>query len=157
MEDPALAKGIVKREVTRVITPGTVVESNMLDEKKNNYVAGIYRLGIYYGLAYSDVSTGEFSTTEIVEGNNFSKLIDELSRFEPAELVVNMELYQDEVQIQNIKNRFNTYISVREYDEEVSKRINWIECFKFAWEQYGIENVENFLTNSNNFPLNPQV
>ena len=65
MEDPATAKGIVKRDVTRVITPGTVIESNMLDDKKNNYLASIYRVGIYYGFAYSDVSTGEFSVTEI--------------------------------------------------------------------------------------------
>ena len=116
MEDPSTAKGIVKREVTRVITPGTVIEANMLDEKRNNYVAAIYRVGIYYGLAYSDVSTGEFYTTEITEGNNFSKLLDELSRFEPAELVVNNELYQDTIEIQTIKNKFNTYISLREYD-----------------------------------------
>ncbi len=116
MEDPATAKGIVKREVTRVITPGTVVETNMLDEKKNNYVASIFRVGVYYGLAYADVSTGEFYTTEIVDSNNFAKLLNELARFEPAEVVVNNELYQDVVQIQTIKNKFNAYISFREYD-----------------------------------------
>lgn len=116
MEDPATAKGIVKREVTRVITPGTVVETNMLDEKKNNYVASIFRVGVYYGLAYADVSTGEFYTTEIVESNNFAKLLNELARFEPAELVVNDELYQDVVQMQTIKNKFNTYVSLRNYE-----------------------------------------
>ena len=104
MEDPALAKGIVKREVTRVITPGTIIETNMLDEKKNNYIASIYRVGIYYGLAYSDVSTGEFFTTEIIEGNNYNKLLNELSRFEPAEIVVNEDLYNDAETIQDIKN-----------------------------------------------------
>ncbi len=111
MEDPALAKGIVKREVTRVITPGTIIETNMLDEKKNNYIASIYRVGIYYGLAYADVSTGEFATTEITEGNNYNKLLNELSRFEPAEIVVNEDLYNDEEAINDIKNRFQTYIT----------------------------------------------
>lgn len=119
MEDPALAKGIVKREVIRVITPGTIIEANMLEEKKNNYIASIYRVGIYYGLAYSDVSTGEFLTTEIIEGNNYSKLLNELSRFEPAEIVVNDELYNDEETIQDIKNRFKTYITKND-DESVS-------------------------------------
>ena len=92
MEDPALAKGLVKRDVIRVITPGTVIESNILEEKKNNYISSIYKVGIHYGLAYSDVSTGEFCTTEIVEGNNFAKLINELVRFTPAEIVVNPEM-----------------------------------------------------------------
>ena len=119
MEDPALAKGIVKREVIRVITPGTVIESNMLDERKNNYIAAIYRVGIYYGLAYSDVSTGEFFTTEMVDGNNYSKLLNELSRFEPAEIVVNEELFNDNETIQDIKNRFQTYVTKSNYDDQI--------------------------------------
>ena len=123
MEDPALAKGLVKRDVIRVITPGTIVETNMLDEKKNNYIASIYKLGIYYGLAYSDVSTGEFATTEITEGNNYTKLLNELSRFEPIEIVVNSELYNETNIITDIKNRFNTYISMRDkiLDVDVSR------------------------------------
>ena len=123
MEDPALAKGLVKRDVIRVITPGTIVETNMLDEKKNNYIASIYKLGIYYGLAYSDVSTGEFATTEITEGNNYTKLLNELSRFEPIEIVVNSELYNETNIIADIKNRFNTYISMRDkiLDVDVSR------------------------------------
>ena len=118
-EDPALAKGLVKREVIRVVTPGTIIESNMLDEKKNNYIASIYKVGVYYGLAYSDVSTGEFYTTEITAGNNFSKLLNELSRFEPIEIVVNDELYNDTIALQDIKNKFNTYISVRDNSLEI--------------------------------------
>ena len=112
MEDPALAKGIVKREVTRVITPGTIVESNMLDDKKNNYIASIYRVGIYYGFAYSDVSTGEFAVTEITSGNNFSKILDEIARVMPAEIVVNPEMAKD-FGIRIIQSKFNTYITER--------------------------------------------
>ncbi len=135
MEDPALAKGIVKREVIRVITPGTIIETNMLDEKKNNYIASIYRVGIYYGLAYADVSTGEFSTTEITEGNNYSKLLSELSRFEPAEIVVNEELFKDEAFVQDIKNRFHTYITVDgEYVETEVERPSALEKLPYAKE-----------------------
>ena len=111
MEDPALAKGLVKRDVIRVITPGTVIESNILEEKKNNYISSIYKVGIHYGLAYSDVSTGEFCTTEIVEGNNFAKLMNELVRFTPAEIVVNPEMFASTSEINTIQEKFKTYIT----------------------------------------------
>ena len=118
MEDPATAKGIVKREVTRVITPGTVIEANMLDDKKNNYIAAICKLGPYYGLAYSDVSTGEFATTQIVEGNNFLKLLNELVRVAPAEIVVNQEMYQSKNELKAINDRLVTYIDISKNVEE---------------------------------------
>jgi DNA mismatch repair protein MutS len=123
MEDPALAKGMVKRDVIRVITPGTIVESNMLDEKKNNYLAGIFKTGIYYGLSYTDVSTGEFYTTQITEGNNFNKLYSELSRFSPAEIVVNEEMFKDSTAISTIKNSFNTYITTKSDDSAEDENI----------------------------------
>lgn len=118
LEEPALAKGIVKRDVTRVITPGTVIESNILDEKKNNYLASIYRKGSNFGIAYSDVSTGEFYTTEFSEKNNFPKVLNELGRFEPAEIVVNSEMFNDKSEIDTISKKFKTYITNRENEEE---------------------------------------
>ena len=60
LEDPKQAKGIVKRDVIRVVTPGTVMESNLLEEKKNNYIMSIYKKGIYFGIAVCDVTTGTF-------------------------------------------------------------------------------------------------
>ena len=117
LEDPSLAKGLVKRNVTRVITPGTVIESNMLDDKKNNYIAAIYRVGVYYGFAYSDVSTGEFCTTEAIAGNNFSKILDEIARVMPAEIVVNQEMAADALGIKTIQDKFNSYITIREPSE----------------------------------------
>ena len=118
MEDPATAKGIVKRDVIRVITPGTVIESNILEEKKNNYIAAIFKIGTYYGLAYSDVSTGEFCTTEITEGNNFNKLLNELVRFSPAEIVANSELYASVSEMKEISEKMNTYITLGNTEEE---------------------------------------
>jgi len=137
MEDPATAKGLVKRDVIRVITPGTVVESNMLDEKKNNYVASIYRTGISYGLAYADVSTGEFYTTEINTGNNFSKLLNEISKIMPAEIVVNNEMYADTTSVNLIRDRFSTYVSMQDFNEEavfalVAKGYEEVEKMQFA-------------------------
>ena len=114
VEDPSLAKGLVKRDVTRVVTPGTVIETNMLDDKKNNYIASLYRTGIYYGFAYSDISTGEFYVTEAISGNNFSKILDEMARVQPAEIVVNPEMAGDETQISTIKEKYGSFITVRE-------------------------------------------
>ncbi len=114
LEDPSLAKGLVKRDVTRIITPGTVTESNMLDDKKNNFIASLYRAGIYYGFAYADISTGEFYTTEATMGNNYSKIIDEIARVKPAEIVVNPEMANDEKQMTLLKEKYGVYVTVRE-------------------------------------------
>ena len=93
LEDPKLTKGMVKRDVIRIITPGTVIESNMLDEKKNNYIMSVFKKGIYFGIAICDVSTGSFYSTKIVENNNFATLLDEIAKYNPAELIVNSFLY----------------------------------------------------------------
>lgn len=67
VEDPSQAKGVVKREVTRVVTPGTVIDQMMLDEKSNNYILSVYYENGGYGMAYADISTGEFVTLSIEE------------------------------------------------------------------------------------------
>ncbi len=114
VEDPALAKGLVKREVIKIVTPGTVTDSSMLDDKKNNYLACIYAKGPMYGLAIVDVSTGEFSTTRITWGNTHSKLFDELAKYSPAEILTNQILYQSAEITGLLRNRFNAYISPME-------------------------------------------
>ena len=116
LEDPKLTKGMVKRDVVRIITPGTVIESNMLDEKKNNYIMSVFKKGIYFGIAICDVSTGDFYSTKIVENNNFAILLDELAKFNPAEIVVNSFLYSSSEEINTIRKRFNVYIN--NFDDE---------------------------------------
>ena len=111
MEDPKFAKGMVKREVVRIVTPGTVIETNLLDEKKNNYIMSIYKNGIYYGISVCDLSTGDFRSTQIKETNNFSILVDEISRYSPAEIVVNENMYNSQEEISKIKERFSVYIT----------------------------------------------
>ena len=112
MEDPKEAKGIVKREVIRVVTPGTVIESNLLEEKKNNYIMSIYKAGIYYGLGVCDVSTGDFYATQICENNNFSKLLDEISRYSPSEVIVNKMMFETKSELSKIQERFKVYVSL---------------------------------------------
>lgn len=96
LEDPKLAKGIVKRDVVRVVTPGTVIESNILDEGTNNYLAAIVRVNLSYGLAACDISTGEFTAASLSGDYGFSKLKSEMARFDPKECIVPDELYNDE-------------------------------------------------------------
>ena len=84
MEDPAQAKGIVERDITRIVTPGTVTESCMLDEGKNNYMGCIYGDGAGYGLAFCDVSTGAFFATTCADDQSAAS---ELGRFSPSEVI----------------------------------------------------------------------
>ena len=84
MEDPATAKGLVKRDIIRVVTPGTVTESSMLDATRNNFLASVCPNGGQYGLCFCDVSTGQFSATL---AENWEKALDELTRFQPSEMV----------------------------------------------------------------------
>ncbi|PSR18517.1 DNA mismatch repair protein MutS [filamentous cyanobacterium CCP3] len=84
VEDPAVAQGLVKREVTRVITPGTVIEEGMLSASQNNFLASVVVAGHHWGLAHADVSTGEFSTTQ---GEDLDQLCQELLRLQPAEVL----------------------------------------------------------------------
>ena len=111
LEDPKNAKGIVKRGVIRVVTPGTIVESNMLEERKNNYIMSIFKSGIYFGISVCDISTGEFYSAEIKDNNNFPQLLDEIARYSPSELVINSNLADCTEEMSKIRERFNTYIT----------------------------------------------
>ena len=84
MEDPATAKGLVERDVTRIITPGTVTESCMLEESRNNYFAALYGEGGKFGLAFCDISTGEFYTTVCP---SLDAAVSEIGRFAPTEII----------------------------------------------------------------------
>lgn len=102
VEDPKTAKGIVKREVIRVISAGTVIESNMLDETKNNYLAVCCLLYGSMGLCFADVSTGSVYLTEFSD-NIDENTVDELSRFMPSEVLINKEA--------SLLKRFSLFVS----------------------------------------------
>ncbi len=88
MEDPKSAKGLVKRDVIRVITPGTLIETNMLEEGVNNFIASIYLEGECYGVAVADISTGEIHLTQFEDPQD-ETIKNEISRFAPSEIVFN--------------------------------------------------------------------
>ena len=110
VEDPALAKGIVKREIVKIYTPGTVTEDNMLDMRKNNFLMSVYNFKDFYGLAVADVTTGEFKATSISYGNTTGKLYDEIAKYSPAEIIINNN--NTEELVRDIKKKFNIYITV---------------------------------------------
>ena len=111
LEDPKEAKGIVKRGVIRILTPGTIVESNLLEEKKNNYIMSICKSGIYFGISVCDISTGEFYSSEIKGENNFALLLDEIARFAPSEIIANSMMFECQEEMDKIRERFSIYMS----------------------------------------------
>ena len=111
VEDPSQAKGIVKRDVIRVVTPGTVTDSVMLDEKKNNYILCIYKMGIYFGVCVADVSTGAIKATSILWGNSELKMLDEVAKYSPSEVIFNNMAFDDVHLMTQFKRRFTSNIS----------------------------------------------
>ena len=111
VENPKESKGIVKRDVIKVVTPGTITESSLLEEKRNNYIMSIFKSGIFFGIAVCDISTGDFLASEIREENNFERLLDEISRYSPSEIIANKMLMECTEEVNKIKERFDVYIS----------------------------------------------
>ena len=143
LEDPKNAKGIVKRGVIRVVTPGTLVESNMLEERKNNYIMSIYKSGIYFGISTCDISTGEFYSSEIKDNNNFPILLDELARYSPSELVVNSMMTDCIDEIDKIKQRFEKIYITKFDDKNFSSELNNLNLrFKIVGDNN--KEIENF-------------
>ncbi|MFT4107242.1 MAG: DNA mismatch repair protein MutS [Lacrimispora sp.] len=108
MEDPKQAKGLVRREVIRVVTPGTITSAQALDETKNNYLMGIVYIGETFGIAVADISTGDFLVTEV---ESERELVDEINKFTPSEIICNEAFYVSGVDIEEIKNRYHAVIS----------------------------------------------
>ncbi len=112
MEDPALAKGIVRRAITRVLTPGTITDSSALDDKKNNYILCIYRLGMQYGMAACDITTGAFEALRFVTGNTSAKLLNQIARYQPSEIICNGAFANDPL-FTFITGQYQVMITVR--------------------------------------------
>jgi len=111
MEDPATAKGIVKRDVIRIITPGTVIEGNMLEDGVNNYLCSIYYNGKSSGICFADVSTGEFHITVIDGDDAENKIVNQLSTYQPKEILINAKAL-DFTQPEAFAKRINAGVEV---------------------------------------------
>nr|WP_024835931.1 DNA mismatch repair protein MutS [Clostridium sp. 12(A)] len=123
MEDPKLTKGLVKREVIRVVTPGTITSAQALDETKNNYLMGIVYVGETFGISVADITTGEFLLTEV---ESERELTDEINKFNPSEIICNEAFYVSGVDIEEIKNRYHAVVSSLDnhfFSDEVCRKI----------------------------------
>jgi len=147
LEDPKKARGIVRRGVVEVVTPGAALYDKLLDTKKNNYLASI-TLGkekgfLICGLAFTDISTGDFYVSEI----DFENLIDLLVSFSPAEILIDKK-YKDDIQ-----NRLNTYPGKL----AITKIESWIFDYEFAHEaltnQFGTVSLKGFGIESMNYAV----
>lgn len=122
MEDPKQAKGLVKREVIRVVTPGTITSSQALDETKNNYLMAIVYLGDKMGVSVADITTGDFLVTEV--GSERS-LFDEINKFSPAEIIYNDAFAMSGISLDEMKDRYHFAVSAVDshyfQDESCSK------------------------------------
>ena len=112
VEDPKEAKGLVKREVIRVVTPGTNIDQLALDESSNNYIMSlVYNRGIF-GIASCDVSTADFYLTEV---DSIRKLTDELYRFNPAEIIYNKSIYESGIDITDLAEKLGAADGFKKY------------------------------------------
>ena len=142
VEDPKTAKGIVKREVIRVVTPGTNLDTQGLDETKNNYIMCIVYMADRYGLSVADVTTGEYLVTEL---DSQTKLMDELYEFMPSEIVCNEAFYMSGLDLDDLKNRLHMAIYSLEawYFDDTLCRETLQEHFKVAsLEGIGLSDYE---------------
>lgn len=129
VEDPKLTKGLVKREVVRIVTPGTNLSTQSLDESKNNYLMGIVYIDGCFGLSVVDVTTGDYLATE-VDSNR--KLIDEINKFMPSEIICNDAFFMSGIDIDDLRNRMQIAVSSLEswyFDEALCER-TLMEHFK---------------------------
>ncbi len=107
VEDPKTAKGIVKRDVVRIVTPGTNLDTQALDETRNNYIMCIVYIADRYGVSVADISTGDYFVTEIPDS---AKLMDEIYRFSPSEIICNEAFYMSGMDLDSMKERLGITI-----------------------------------------------
>ncbi len=139
VEDPKLAKGLVKREVTRIVTPGTNLDMQALDDTRNNYLMCIAYIADRYGISVCDVTTGQFKSTEVDSVRN---LLDEIYKYSPAEIVCNDSFLVSGVDVEDIKYRLSVSVYPLEawyFDDELCIRkirdhfkVESVGCFGFS-------------------------
>ena len=136
-EDPKFAKGLVKRGIVRVVTPGTLIDSSLLNDKQNNFFASVTQIGSLFGLAYLDLSTAEF---QVVEFNDLQDLINELHRLKPAEFLTPQRFYTAHPKLfQELRHSFGALVNTRD---------NWTfeyqTTFEFLVQHFKVHNLDGF-------------
>ena len=142
LEDPKLAKGIVKRDVVRIVTPGTNLDTQALDETKNNYIMCLVYSADRYGVSVADVTTGEYMVTEL---DSKTKLFDELFKLMPSEIICNEAFCMSGADLEALKDRLGFTVYTLEpwyFDDDLCTR-TLVEHFKVSsLESLGIEDCE---------------
>ena len=135
-EDPKMAKGIVKREVVKIITPGTVVDVEALDAKSNNYLMSILKIENKIGIAYIDITTGEFKVTEVEKDADFGKLFNEINKIEPKEVLVTEDFYRE------IKEKLDDFL---QKNDSVVTFVNKVrDSAKYLMDYFEIVSLESY-------------
>ena len=145
LEDPATAKGIVKRDVIRVVTPGTVINSKMLDEKKNNFLCAVYGHKTTFGAAFSDLTTGEVFVTSV---SGRQRLIDEIARYSPTEIVVSSEVFKNAKLRDELRYRFNASL------EMISAEPTRDSCEHLIYQWFHITDLSELHLSEDYFTVN---
>ena len=134
VEDPKKAKGLVKREVVRIVTPGTTLDAMSLDESKNNYLMSIVSIGDHFGCAIADITTGDCFLTEL---DKPQKLLDEINKFTPAEIICNDAFLLSGVDVEDLKGRLGICVFALDpwyFDDQL--------CQKTLKEHFHVGNLE---------------
>ena len=118
LEDPKYAKGIVKRDVVKIVTPGTITDLTMLDEKKNNYIACLYIERKEAAISFCDVSTGEFFISSVSGIDVNTKVLNEVSRISPSEIILSDSTKENSIFFKEFNKIFNIYISTYNNNEK---------------------------------------
>lgn len=147
VEDPKQAKGLVKREVVQIVTPGTNMSTGSLNETKNNYLMSIF-YDDKYGISFADITTGDFFTTEV---ESLSKVMDEISKFSPVEILVNEAVSLEEngsigISLSNLREKDHTMITVMEdwyYDYDMDERLIKDQFHMMNLEGLGLKDYPN--------------
>ena len=134
-EDPALAKGLVSRDVIRIISPGTVTESSMLEDSRSNYICAVHLTGDKGGIAFCDISTGEFCAAAF-ESDALSHTVNELGRFSPKEAVLSGGAEQTQGLSDFISNRLGAVI------EKGEGRFEYLRCAALVCERFGYSDID---------------
>ena len=121
LEDPRYAKGIVKRDVVKIVTPGTITDLTMLDEKKNNYIACIYMERKECAISFCDISTGEFFISSVKGVDVNTKILNEISRIAPSEIILSDSTKENAIFLKQFNKIFNIYVST--YNNEVKNEL----------------------------------
>lgn len=138
VEDPKIAKGIVKREVTKIITPGTVFAEEYLEAKANNYILSIYFVSGVYGVSFFDFSTGDFFISNV---NTKDALLDMVTKYEPKEILANSNISNSSIDISELKERYDIAITI--IDDSVYS-LDKLKNKEFELLNILLNNIENY-------------